>query len=193
MLIILFILTEKKLFCLVFRKCRTRYGRVSGWTRNWTIFFIESLCFWQNTNLNSCNFATLQQHNRAQNLTEFMDTNMFRCLHLGFIADMCRLTSPHDAHSFIPPVAFITEKCKHSTHFCVQVSPLLPSQSPRRQSRTHHMDSVNIQYYSHSGTFLLHLPLKLSLQHLSQTNRLSFDPHYLHKSKLWYSSFPSVT
>lgn len=100
---------------------------------------------------------------------------MFRCLHLVFITDICRLIGLHDAHSFIMFFYFQTCKCKHSTHFCVQVTSLLSSRSPWQPHNAQYMYNAKIQQSSHSGILLIFTPFSLNIHNYTYLR----PPHLL--------------
>lgn len=99
---------------------------------------------------------------------------MFRCLHLVFITYICRLIGLHDAHSFIMFFYFQTCKCKHSTHFCVQVTSLPSSRSPW-QRHTQYMYNAKIQQSSHSGVLLTFRPFSSNIHNYTYLR----PPHLL--------------
>lgn len=99
---------------------------------------------------------------------------MFRCLHLVFITDIGRLIDGlHDAHSFIMFFYFQTCKCKHSTHFCVQVTSLRRPDH-RGSHATHSICTMPIYNspaiqasYWHLPLFLLTFIITLISDHLT--------------------------
>lgn len=122
-----------------------------------------------------------------------MDTNMFRCLHLVFITDRCRLIGLHDAHSFIMFFYFQTCKCKHSTHFCVQVTSLLSSRSPWPPRNTVY---VQCQYTTVQPFRLLTFtPFSLHIHNYTYLRppHLLFTFYFYSKASLDTFSFPYAT